>query len=497
MLSNPSLTVTAGTALTGGGAVSLGGSTTLNVDTTKVPLLSGNNTFSGSQTINSNLAVAASGTTVTVSGGTTGVLASGSSFGLSGSAVTAGVYGFSSAGDGVQGTSNTGNGVQGGSAAGNGVYGTTTTGIGVNGISSSSGTGVGGTSNSGVGVYGYTTSETMGAVEGQNPNSNGGYGVYGTANTAGVYGDSPQYGVQGVSPGGFGVYGSSTYYGVFGLSNSNDQAGVFGLDSTKDVESGTGNSYVNKIGAGVWGDGGSAVNYLSNYGVIGTTDEGVGVFAANNSPSNYTLVAVNLDSSGYPFNAVDLSTGNGCYIDYHGSINCTGSKNAVVRIDGGQRKVALSAIESPKNWFEDLGSAHLSNGAAAITIDPEYAQTVNTEMEYHVFLTPNGDCKGLYISQRTPASFEVREMGGGTSSIEFSYRIIALRKNYENIRLADHTNDPDPLKQIKAMMEKRGASGSASGFPMPTLNVPKLPTPPSLLHPAALPGKPAQVAEYK
>jgi hypothetical protein len=40
--------VTAGTALTGGGT---SGTVTLNVDTTKVPLLSGNNTFTGNQTV--------------------------------------------------------------------------------------------------------------------------------------------------------------------------------------------------------------------------------------------------------------------------------------------------------------------------------------------------------------------------------------------------------------------------------------------------------------
>jgi hypothetical protein len=55
MLATSSLTVKAGTDLTGGGAVALGGSTTLNLDTTKVPLLSTNNTFSGSQTVNGSM----------------------------------------------------------------------------------------------------------------------------------------------------------------------------------------------------------------------------------------------------------------------------------------------------------------------------------------------------------------------------------------------------------------------------------------------------------
>ena len=44
--------VTAGTALTGGG---VSGAVTLNVDTTKVPLLSASNTFTGNQTVNGSL----------------------------------------------------------------------------------------------------------------------------------------------------------------------------------------------------------------------------------------------------------------------------------------------------------------------------------------------------------------------------------------------------------------------------------------------------------
>lgn len=55
MLTNPSLTVAPGTGLTGGGSVALGGGTTLNLDTSKVPLLNGSNTFTGNETVNGNL----------------------------------------------------------------------------------------------------------------------------------------------------------------------------------------------------------------------------------------------------------------------------------------------------------------------------------------------------------------------------------------------------------------------------------------------------------
>jgi hypothetical protein len=126
-------------------------------------------------------------------------------------------------------------------------------------------------------------------------------------------------------------------------------------------------------------------------------------------------------------------------MDTSGSLFCTGSKSAVVPVDGGSRKVAVYAIEGPENWFEDAGSAHLSNGEAVVNLDQTFGQTINTDINYHVFLTPNGDCKGLYVTQKSATSFVVRELGGGTSNIALDYRIMAKRKGYEQIRLADKT----------------------------------------------------------
>jgi len=39
-----------------------------------------------------------------------------------------------------------------------------------------------------------------------------------------------------------------------------------------------------------------------------------------------------------------------------------------------------------------------------LNIEAVFGQAVNTELEYHVFLTPSGDCKRLYVSQKTPTS---------------------------------------------------------------------------------------------
>jgi len=117
-----------------------------------------------------------------------------------------------------------------------------------------------------------------------------------------------------------------------------------------------------------------------------------------------------------------------------GNLSVTGAKNAVVPLQDGQ-DVALTAEESTEVWFSDYGSAQLVKGRAVVQIDHVYLQTVNTEKDYHVFLTARGNPKGaLYIDKETPSSFEIRE-STGTADIKVSYRIVAKRKDFADERL--------------------------------------------------------------
>jgi hypothetical protein len=61
-----------------------------------------------------------------------------------------------------------------------------------------------------------------------------------------------------------------------------------------------------------------------------------------------------------------------------------------------------------------------------------------------VFLTPEGDCRGLYVSDKRPHQFEVRELQGGTSSLTFSYRVVAKRRDIEGPRLERVSLPPRP-----------------------------------------------------
>jgi hypothetical protein len=74
---------------------------------------------------------------------------------------------------------------------------------------------------------------------------------------------------------------------------------------------------------------------------------------------------------------------------------------------------------------EDFGEGQLVSGRAYVRLDPTFARTISTSSPYLTFITPVGDSRGLYVTDRTPQGFEVHENGGGRSSLAFDYRIVA------------------------------------------------------------------------
>jgi hypothetical protein len=67
-----------------------------------------------------------------------------------------------------------------------------------------------------------------------------------------------------------------------------------------------------------------------------------------------------------------------------------------------------------------------------VKLDPDFAKVITRD--YRVFLTPEGDCRGLYVHQKSAARFEVRELMGGESAIAFCYRIVGRRRDISRHR---------------------------------------------------------------
>jgi hypothetical protein len=309
------------------------------------------------------------------------------------------------------------------------------------------------------GVYAYATGAGSNAlyakaVGGADGNGNIGSGVVGnSANGDGVIGYS-----LGSSATGRSLASNSAYFGVWGDSGSAGGAETAGIAGTAD------NTY-----AGIFQNNGQSptivVNNTGKSGPAGVFYSGISdsytIYVQNTGNAyaaemaNYSATYPTLylsNNSGGPitdgiFNSLMASTPAGtCGIGGNGDLSCTGQVKSLVSAGNGARKVETYAVQSPENWIEDFGSGEMVRGVAVVKIDLAFAETVTADTSYHVFLTPKGDSKGLYVINETAASFEVRESGGGTSSLSFDYRIVAKRRGYETERLKDVTESYNAAK---------------------------------------------------
>jgi hypothetical protein len=204
---------------------------------------------------------------------------------------------------------------------------------------------------------------------------------------------------------------------VNGVAQGQGNAGVFENKSATNTKPAL---YVNTQGAG-W----AGVFTAPNPG-----SKGVDIH------SNSSIVTLAAENSGTGFAAKFFGYGSakGVYIQTQGGAGLQvvgGSKNAVVHTPSGAK--ALYTEESTEVWFTDYGFGRLANGRTRVLLDPSFAQTINPDEPYHVFLQARGRAE-LYVGETTPLGFEV-VLKDGDPSAEFSYRIVAKRLGFEGKRL--------------------------------------------------------------
>jgi hypothetical protein len=394
-----------------------------------------------------------------------------------------GVAGFANAASGFT------NGVFGQSVSPNGTAmlgfnGAGTDGIGVRGIAN-------GTSGFANGVVGESSSPNGNGVIAQNRASYGGVGVMGVADST----SGPANGVIGVSS-------SSAGNGVFGGNNATD--GGIGLSGLANGT--TGNAY------GVFG---ATATTGFGAGVLGsafaTTGTAFGIFADANSPNGNAIFGDAASPSGYPTAVVGFLNSNdggvaGQFVAHAGAglilqglsgpnfsqvfsldakgnlhiagnLTVDGTKSSTATLQNG-RQVALYAVESPENWFEDFGSGELKSGVAWVPLDPSFGEATNAAISYHVFLTPNGDSNGIYVARKTAAGFEVREHGDGGSNVTFDYRIVVRRRGYETMRMAEVQTDVKTVESSRQHLAQLVNSGHLKNAAV--AKIPRIVPPPTI-----------------
>jgi len=317
----------------------------------------------------------------------------------------------------------------------------------------------------------YTSQNNAGAISGQATGTSS-YGVWGDVNqntSIGVVGNNSSTtantlarGVQGqtVNSSGVGVVGinSSTTAdvnatGVLGITNNPaGDAGFFINNATTGTNNGNGiyAQTSQSSGAGVF----SINSHANGTGLIAIGNNLTGLYLTSGSGGAFTGDPIGIavfkkgalrNNEGAGYFLASSTSGAGVYVAYRkGGTNYkiidVGTFGGLVSTDvwgltndTNDRKI-MFAPEAPEIVFHDFGVGKLINGKAHITLDPIFSRNivVNDEHPLRVFIQLEGDCNGVYVTNKTKEGFDVIELNNGTSNVEFSWFVIANRSDYIN-----------------------------------------------------------------
>jgi hypothetical protein len=211
--------------------------------------------------------------------------------------------------------------------------------------------------------------------------------------------------------------------------------------------------------AGVFGYSGNAngneMGVIGDFAISGTGVFGLGSGGAiTDMPANpnigiFGTVGSATGTGVYGRNTNTSATAFGVYCA--GNFAETGAKSASVPTTQGNQLVYCT--ESPEMWFEDMGFNKLINGEAHIILDELFLETIYIDATHkpHIFIQDLGDTKGLIVTMDSDnKGFTVKEKKGGISNSDFSYRILAKRRFYQDQRFGVDANQPFENNLIKA-----------------------------------------------
>lgn len=159
----------------------------------------------------------------------------------------------------------------------------------------------------------------------------------------------------------------------------------------------------------------------------------------NNSKGMATWMPSLLDNVAYMnYNEITVQTGFMKKISTitPTEISTTGSKSRIIQTENYNKRLQY-CYETPTPMFGDIGTAQTDEtGKCYIDIDDVFQETVNTDVEYQVFLQKEG--KGdLWVEEKTPTYFLVN----GTENLKFSWELKVVQRDYEFERLEEYNHE--------------------------------------------------------
>jgi len=109
-----------------------------------------------------------------------------------------------------------------------------------------------------------------------------------------------------------------------------------------------------------------------------------------------------------------------------------------------------------RQTLSSVGEAQLSAGVSFVKLSATFASHIQRGVNYEVFVTPNGPTAGLYVTQRSPSGFVVRENPGGHSNTVFNYRIVAQAlEKPSNVSQGRPATKSDSSKPMDLILSRR------------------------------------------
>jgi hypothetical protein len=259
----------------------------------------------------------------------------------------------------------------------------------------------------GIGLYARNSGATTFSIRGINENANGTGILVNGNNSLSTYLAGGSGGAFNGNAVGLFAYGRTAATGV-GLLAVGNNVGI--------IYTPTGGAGIGATGLN-WGVVGYATNN-GNVNPLGNQAGGVG------SAGGYFEVMSGGASTSWAY----VGTTDGAGIAR--KISGNGTVNTIVK-DLNNKLVLLSCPEAPENLFQDFGTGQLVNGNAKINLDPIFSKNieVNDKHPLRVFIQLEGDCKGVFVTNKTKDGFIVRELDGGNSNVQFTWFVTANRAN--------------------------------------------------------------------
>ena len=195
-----------------------------------------------------------------------------------------------------------------------------------------------------------------------------------------------------------GVVGTATQAGIIGTatnpSNNNNarQGGYFTTTNT----AGTTQSFASIAGRGS----GVNTNYYGGY------------FTANQGTNDYAYVGIRSGGTDY-------------------GILSAGTKSTMIKDNENNNRV-MFCTEAPEVLFQDFGESQLVNGKATIKLEEILSKNISEKKPVKVFIQLEGDCNGVYVTNKSNKGFTVTELNNGRSNTKFSWQIIGNRADAKN-----------------------------------------------------------------